>query len=406
MVRMRLLPAAVVILLAGLALCSGASLENGDLTVKASSCPSGWHYASTVNLCYIIPNVFLPLEDAKSYCTNVTGGELVTVFSQAEYDEINSYIQLQSFSHLYPLWIGLEGDRYWPYYQWQDGRYANFTKWINGTAPDTKGGECFVWKSTVANSGWTTLDCKYQQPFICKQHSPNCSTIIVNGTTGNITSPNYPDMYDIDTECYYHLNVPEGNVVHLTFDLVDIDSYSDVYVYDGPTADNRSSLLGYAAQSYWDYYGDDEFESTGSSMSLKFKTTAYTYYPWYYGWVATFTAVPAPVPTLINGTSGSLTSPNYPGNYTVGDDLFYQINAPPNYHIVLTIWDFVSETSYDWLRIRESSSLLLTWTGNHTADVPKSVTSKTNVVSLLWHTDLSVVRTGFNLTWVAQPSWG
>uniref|UniRef100_A0A7E4VUW9 C-type LECtin n=1 Tax=Panagrellus redivivus TaxID=6233 RepID=A0A7E4VUW9_PANRE len=403
---MRSLPAAVVLLLAGLALCNGAPLEKSDLTVKATPCPYGWHHASAINQCYIIPNVFLPLQDAIGYCSNVTGGELVTVFSQAEYDAINGYIQMQSFSHLYPLWIGLKGDRYWPYYQWQDNRYANFTKWINGTSPTTKGGECFVWKSTVANSGWTTLDCKYQQPFICKQHASNCPTIIVNGTTGNITSPNYPDEYDLDDECYYHLNVPEGNVVSLKFDKIDIDEYSYVYVYDGPFADNRSNSLGYAEESYWGLFGNDEFQSTSNSLSIKFKTYSYLYWGYYSGWVATFTAVPAPVPISLNGTSGSLTSPNYPSSYNSGDELFYQINAPTGYTVIITVWDFVSESTYDWLKIYENTSKLLTWSGNQTLSVPKTVKSATNVVNLLWHTDLSNVRTGFNLTWVVQSSWG
>uniref|UniRef100_A0A7E4VEV2 C-type LECtin n=1 Tax=Panagrellus redivivus TaxID=6233 RepID=A0A7E4VEV2_PANRE len=372
--------------------------------IAEDPCPSGWFYGSNVNQCYLIPDIFLPFEDAKDYCTNVTGGELVSVYSQVESDAISSYIKSTTFAHLYPLWIGLKYTRYWPYYKWQNDLSTNYTNWVNNTAPtDAKMGSCFAWKSTLANSGWTTLNCKYQQPFICKQHAINCPTISINAENGTLSSPNYPDLYDLNDVCVYHITVPKGEVVHLKFKVVSIDSYSSVNAYNGPTLD--SPLLGHARQGEWDWYGGEEVESTSNTMTLRFTTGSYNSY-WNHGWTADFTSRPAPVPVTMNGTHGNLASPNYPMDYNSRDNTFYQINAPENYRIVFTIWDFITEKDYDWLQIFEEGKELLTWSGNYKTQVPYTFHSTGSSVNAIWHSSYSINYKGYNLTWVAEPLWG
>ena len=149
-------------------------------------------------------------------------------------------IRASEYAILYPFWVGLQPATYYPYWQWPDAHYPNYTKWYNNSRPDSKVNPCVGWK-TINDDGWKSINCKYAQPFICKQHAQNCPTLIVNGTSGNITSPNYPFEYDLNALCIYHINVPTGFVVELDFMYVDIDYLATLYVYDGP--DTNSDLI-------------------------------------------------------------------------------------------------------------------------------------------------------------------
>uniref|UniRef100_A0A914Z531 C-type lectin domain-containing protein n=1 Tax=Panagrolaimus superbus TaxID=310955 RepID=A0A914Z531_9BILA len=65
-----------------------------EIILASNPCPKGWTYVSQINQCYIIPKIFLPWSDAQAYCQNVTGGELVSVYSQFEYDTLLSWLYI------------------------------------------------------------------------------------------------------------------------------------------------------------------------------------------------------------------------------------------------------------------------------------------------------------------------
>uniref|UniRef100_A0A914PGW6 CUB domain-containing protein n=1 Tax=Panagrolaimus davidi TaxID=227884 RepID=A0A914PGW6_9BILA len=114
---------------------------------------------------------------------------------------------------------------------------------------------------------------------------------------------------------------------------------------------------------------------------------------------------------MFNGTSGSLTSPNYPSNYTSGDTQYYKFFAPKNHRLIITVWDFVTEVGYDWLQIYDgefanTGTPLLDWSGNKSTLVPKILTTTTNAASLVWYTDFVKTYRGYNLTWVAENYFG
>jgi hypothetical protein len=376
------------------------------LEVRVDPCPRGWTYLSQINECYIIPKLFLPWSEASAYCQNVTGGTLVSIYSQFEYDQLLIQVRASEYGKLYPFWLGLQPYSFYPYWKWQDQHTPNFTKWIDNSRPNSTVNPCVGWKTTN-DDGWKSINCKYAQPFICKQHSNNCQTTIINGTSGNLTSPNYPDVYDLNATCIYHINVPNGYVVKLTFDVMDIDLLADLYIYDGPNL--QSELIGDIYYDYW-YYYSMTYTSTESYMTLQFKTGSWLY-EGATGWTASFKAVTAPAPTMFNGTSGSLTSPNYPSNYTSGDTQYYKFFAPKNHRLIITVWDFVTEAGYDWLQIYDgefanSGTPLLDWAGNKSALVPKILTTTTNAASLVWYTDFAKTYRGYNLTWVAENYFG
>jgi hypothetical protein len=375
-----------------------------EIILATQPCPSGWTHVSQIDQCYIIPKIFLPWSEAQSYCQNVTGGDLVSIYSQFEYDTLLRQIRTNEYSLLYPFWIGLKGEKYYPYWKWMDNHSPNFTKWINNTRPDSSTNNCIEWK-TINNDGWQGINCKYSQPFICKQHAQNCPTLILNGTSGSLTSPNYPFAYDLNANCIYHINVPAGNVVEIKFSDLDVDYLADLFIYDGPST-NADTLADLA----YDLFFFSTYTSTETAMTLQFVTASWMYHD-ATGWAATFKAIPTPSPTFFNGTSGSLTSPNYPGNYTARDTEYYKIFAPLNHRIIITIWDFVTEAGFDWLQIFDGEYLnvgtpLLDWAGNKTSQIPKILTTTTNSASLVWHTDSIKNYRGFNMTWIAENYFG
>ena len=49
--------------------------------------------------------------------------------------------------------------------------------------------------------------------YICWDGNP----LVMNNSSGEITSPDYPGSYPIHAKCQWHIKVTEGNVVMLTF---------------------------------------------------------------------------------------------------------------------------------------------------------------------------------------------
>lgn len=203
-------------------------------------CPLGWNLESKINSCILMPKFYLSWDDAANYCRNVTGGDLTSIFNQMEYDIIRGYGTQNSPA--YPVWIGLYNrkDVSFNSYRWMDGGYYNFTNWLTGEPVDPKN-NCYGFKTLDSENGYKSLGCKYQQPFICRQHSIACPSQLYNATTGVVSSSNYPDDYDNGLDCFYHIIVPDGYIVNLTV----LDFYTETLdylnIYDGSS--NNSFLL-------------------------------------------------------------------------------------------------------------------------------------------------------------------
>jgi len=377
--------------------------ENVKIEPKGS-CPDGWAKFD-VN-CYIMPNIYLSFDDARGYCENVTTGELVTIYTENEYNTILNFTNTHSSGGLYPFWVNLVPDFWYPYWIWGDGLDMKYKKWYNGKTPASNSGvNCVAWRTVSGDDGWYAVPCKYAQPFICKQPQRTCDTVTVNATEGNATSPGYPGPYPLDVTCNYILTVPEGNVVQMHFDDFDIDQGDYITLYDGAdiggTAD-RMALLDYTfGYIYYIYY----FESIRNSIGLQFTTGDWSYYGPGEGFVVHFYAVEAPTPTVLNPVEGNLTSPNYPNNYNDSLELHYVINSAPGTKINIDILDFVTEESYDWLLIIDGPNVngatLLDWNGDHTADCPHPIQTTSNGAYLIFYADSMFSEKGFSLTYRA-----
>ncbi|XP_072010324.1 cubilin [Engystomops pustulosus] len=155
----------------------------------------------------------------------------------------------------------------------------------------------------------------------------------INGVTGTILSPNYPNFYPHNRVCEWRITVPEGRRVTLTIDDLRIQDHQDcnndyVAVYNGYR--NQSPLLeklcGYEAPSA-------AIQSSGNTMKVLFITDGSIASG---GFQATFTAMEDAVcgGSLLIPTGGNFTSPGYNGtnNYTKNLNCEWTIQNPNTYN--------------------------------------------------------------------------
>jgi cubilin len=108
-----------------------------------------------------------------------------------------------------------------------------------------------------------------------------------------------------------------------------------------------------------------------------------------------------PAPTA---TSGSLQSDNYPKNYPNGQHKTYTITAPAGKVVEVEFDSFTVEAhgscAYDYLMAMDGDGSVLMKKKCGPAK-PAQFTSKTNKVTILFHSDSSVPAKGFKLSWKA-----
>jgi len=102
--------------------------------------------------------------------------------------------------------------------------------------------------------------------------------------------------------------------------------------------------------------------------------------------------------------SGSIQSDNYPNDYPVSQDKTYEISAAAGKKIKMTFAAFSLESAWrcgwDYLTIVDGNGRELL--GKSCGSVkPATVTSQTNKVKVIFHSDYSVTSTGFKIDWVA-----
>ncbi|XP_070538905.1 uncharacterized protein [Ptychodera flava] len=109
---------------------------------------------------------------------------------------------------------------------------------------------------------------------------------------GAIASPGYPAAYPNDVDCEYQIQVPEGYIVQLTFEDIEVEYSSDcaydyIAVYDGP--DSSSELMGIycGVANKIDKLPSGILRSSSRSMCVKFTSDAGIQYR---GFKATFLA--------------------------------------------------------------------------------------------------------------------
>ncbi|KAJ8267678.1 hypothetical protein COCON_G00128500 [Conger conger] len=203
----------------------------------------------------------------------------------------------------------------------------------------------------------------------------------LTGTSGFILSPNYPHPYPHSKDCDWLIAVNSDYVLSLAFISFSIEpNYDFLYIYDGP--DSNSNLIG----SFQDSKLPERIESSSNTMHLAFRSdgsvsyagfhleykaklrescfdpgsvmngtrlgsdyklgSTVTFYcePGYVlqgystltcilgddgrpGWNRVLPSCQAPCGSRSTGAEGTVLSPNFPRNYTVGQSCVYAISV-------------------------------------------------------------------------------
>ncbi|PAV66269.1 hypothetical protein WR25_01232, partial [Diploscapter pachys] len=265
-------------------------------------------------------------------------------------------------------------------------------------------GNCAVFKSVGTLStqqGFETAPCYDTQPVVCKQHGAVCVPYNVTANNGTFTSPNYPNYYYNNLDCFYYITSPAGTYVAINFDPVFLEATLDtVSVYEG-FQNSTGALIGKISSST----SPHSFESVGNQMLVWFHTSLLTVQQ---GWSAFWTAKRGNATIVEYGSSGQLNSPNYPSNYDNFLEQSYLVNATDQFKVQATIVDFKTQTNRDYLFIYDGANMtndnLVANLSGLTGVAPWTHTFSSNIFSMRFTSDASLQYSGWNLTWTISFS--
>uniref|UniRef100_W6NCE8 C-type lectin and CUB domain containing protein n=1 Tax=Haemonchus contortus TaxID=6289 RepID=W6NCE8_HAECO len=294
--------------------------------------------------------------------------------------------------HPIPPWVGAArvSNSTW---KWNTGSSVSSTFWAKGE-PSIYG-DCATLRSGSV-PGMSSCPCYNQQPALCKLKPKLCNDGDFGGASvrfGTINSPGFPNQYYNNLDCYYQLRSPTTTYITITFDPVKIENYFDyVDIFDGG---NKTKLIG-----QMDTYmpSTNTFESTTNSMLVYFHTDSMVTDV---GWSAQWSAKVKSSPIVQNGTSGEMSSPNYPNNYGPFLEQMYLINSDGNSSIFAMFDAFRTESNYDYLEIYDGgdiqSKLLANFSGANLAT--NTVQTTTNRMTMRFITDGSLQFFGWHMIW-------
>ncbi|OWF55621.1 cubilin-like [Mizuhopecten yessoensis] len=246
-----------------------------------------------------------------------------------------------------------------------------------------------------------------------------CDTSVVPAASSlqQITSPNYPNLYGNYLNCYLVIEAAEGEQIFLN--LVDSSIQSStgcsndgLAIYDGPSS--SSVQLG-------SFCGEDltaSINSTGSSLTLFFYADGSSLNR---GFKVQFISAPHVLPscidssvniTYLNATTSVqyLTSPNYPANYNLNENLYWIIYDTSESGIIkIKAEDSRIEASYkcvfDKVSAYKGPCASFPQLGTFCGEEKPSYYQDTGDYALLTFTsDNSVVNKGFNISYVLVSS--
>ncbi|EGT49727.1 hypothetical protein CAEBREN_12528 [Caenorhabditis brenneri] len=237
--------------------------------------------------CYTFNGTNATFIDAQTTCEQECGN-LVSINSELE----NRYISAMAERLWTPraAYIGATitaASVSW-LYSWTDG-----SRWTYSNIDNMMYKPCFTMmignNYLQASGAWFGYVCEWETSFVCKRPAglscdrsqpvvpvtdPPARSSFCNSSLlfapGVISSPNYPDNYENNVDCEYHLSTIGSYNIALSFlgDFVTEECCDKVYVYDGDST--SSPLIGVYSGTL------DTFNlvSTGNTMTVVFKTNS------------------------------------------------------------------------------------------------------------------------------------
>ncbi|XP_072181287.1 extracellular serine proteinase-like [Diadema setosum] len=232
---------------------------------------------------------------------------------------------------------------------------------------------------------------------------PLCNVEFSDGS-GRFYSPGYPLGYENNLDCEYLFTTTSPNVVALTFNDFGLEAqaacdYDFVSIYDGNSS--SASLMG-------TWCGTDSpgiVQSTGSSLFMRFVTDfsidVVGFFVNYDMWEV------GNCDSNFTSERGYFMSPEYPFKYENNYDCSSTITTTPGTKITISFLSMDlerhTECEYDYVEIHDGDSTAATSLGKVCGDViPEPITSTGNAMTVHFHTDSSVTRTGFRASYTAE----
>uniref|UniRef100_A0A7N4PW30 CUB and Sushi multiple domains 3 n=1 Tax=Sarcophilus harrisii TaxID=9305 RepID=A0A7N4PW30_SARHA len=258
----------------------------------------------------------------------------------------------------------------------------------------------------------------------------------LTGSSGFILSPNFPHPYPHSRDCDWTITVNSDYVISLAFISFSIEpNYDFLYIYDGP--DSNSPLIG----SFQDSKLPERIESGSNTMHLAFRSDGSVSYTGFHleykaklrescfdpgnimngtrlgmdyklgstvtyycdagyvlqgystltcimgddgrpGWNRALPSCHAPCGSRSTGSEGTVLSPNYPKNYSVGHNCVYSIAVPKEF-VVFGQFVFFQTSLHDVVEVydgpTQQSALLSSLSGSHSA-VPRTSSTQCSSV--------------------------
>jgi len=207
-----------------------------------------------------------------------------------------------------------------------------------------------------------------------------------------ITSPNYPEKYGSNTDETFDRSVEEGSQILITFTDFDIEYgftdclYDWVKVVDG----DGTVLLRKSCGSD----KPDPITSKTNRITVEFHSDR----------TEEGTGFRAEVHVLQPAQFQPIVSPNYPEEYGNNMDETYDRSVEEGSQILITFTHFEIEDhpncGWDWVKVvdGDGTDLLRKSCGS---GIPDPITSKTNRITVVFHSDDSITRRGFKAEWKA-----
>ncbi|XP_029444624.1 cubilin [Rhinatrema bivittatum] len=217
--------------------------------------------------------------------------------------------------------------------------------------------------------------------------------------SGSFSSPNYPMPYYHNSECYWLLKASAGSLLEIQFIQFHLEGhrncerdYLAVYNGNSTNAPLLAKLCGTEVPA--------PIRSTVSSLFVKLRTDSFLAYG---GFLATYRHRCQGI-VIANRSQGSLESSNYPDLYPLNEHCNWTIQATSGNTISYTFTAFDVEgllnCAYDYVKLYDGpntqSNLIGTFCGN---DRPPSGNTTGTSLHVIFHSDSSHARNGFQMLW-------
>ncbi|XP_058456836.1 cubilin homolog [Malaya genurostris] len=209
-------------------------------------------------------------------------------------------------------------------------------------------------KGSTINVGFRTDNSGENVGFRLEWRLNGCGGVLIK-PTGMFSSPNYPNEYPEDTQCFWTISMPLGYVIELTVFNFNMESSSSCR-YDGLSVSNTKDFSQTITELCHSQKEPVKLTSAGHMLYVKFfSDSTYTYK----GFTASYRMIPAKCGGLLTAHQGYLYSPNYPKNYPSNQSCEWTIRINPGYTLQFQIEDIGLEKapncSKDFLQVYDGS---------------------------------------------------